>query len=214
MVFNLKRSKDIMSRIAKGEADALRIVMSSLLDRVVSLSYRVLYSKDDAEDVAQEVFIKLYEQAPKWKALASLDTWVFRVTLNISLKVKKNKRTVNVTDIDKGVHLQQNNVKDAASFSLEKKEEQKVEEALKSLSERNRIAITLFYFDDLKIKEAAQVMEISEDAYESLLRRSRVKLRSILYEENLLDNNRKKFSNQIKRIDEFPLQLKLVKKRA
>ena len=176
MIFNLKNSSLIMEQIAKGNEKAIRLVIDAYLNKVLNLSYRIVYSSDDAEEISQEVFLKLFQQSKNWFHKASLATWLYRVTINVSINWKKKRK--NHLSLE---HFDGVNKEDFSEVLFHQVvDRKKLEKAMFELKENQRIALTLFYFDDLSLKEAAVIMEKTEDAYESLLRRSRSKLKTIL----------------------------------
>ena len=175
-MLNLENSSFIMKQISKGDERAIRLVVDAYLNKILNLSYRIVYSSDDAEEISQEIFLKLFQQASKWSNKANLATWLYRITINVSINWKRKKK--NHLNLDK-INQPSRETPDEILFD-QVVNIKKLEKAMFQLKESQRIAITLFYFDNLSLKEAALVMKKSEDAYESLLRRGRSKLKIIL----------------------------------
>lgn len=170
----------LVRRIAVGDGPACAALLDRHLGRIVGLAWRMLGSRAEAEDVAQEVFLRAWQQAPAWQAgRARFATWLHRVAVNLCLDRLRRRREVGLDaagdppggDPHPGSALQRRAVSD------------RVAAALAELPERQRMAILLCHFQDLGNVEAAAVMEIGVDALESLLSRGRRKLRALLVDE-------------------------------
>lgn len=169
--------EDLVLRAGRGDAAAARALVSSKLPRMVRLAYRMLGDRQSAEDVAQEAMLRAWKQAPNWKpGAARFDTWLHRVALNLCYDRLRKRREV-LTDappevIDTGPAPDQAWVdRDLA---------RQVQAALSGLPDRQREAIALCHYQELSNAAAAELMEVSVDALESLLARGRRALRSAL----------------------------------
>ena len=165
---------DLLAGLARGEEAALRALMDRRLATVHRLAFRLLGDAHEAEDVAQEAFLKLWHAAPTWKpGRARLSTWLCRVAKNACYDRLRKRRpdlpgeTLDPVDERPGAHVQLERSQrwDALQF------------AMMGLPENERTALSLCYDQALPQREAAAVMEMSEKAYESLLVRARRALR-------------------------------------
>lgn len=169
----------MLSAIASGDQRAVREMVSSKLPRVVALAYRILGDRSEADDIAQETFVRLWRVAPKWRDKnAKLDTWIHTVALNLCRdRLRKSRR------VELGVVPEAEDPADAADLVIEADQRSKlVMKAMNSLPDRQREAIVLQYYQGLTNNASADVMGISVDALESLLSRGRKRLREILLE--------------------------------
>lgn len=167
----------LLRRVAAGDGPACAALLDRHLGRIVALAWRMLGSHAEAEDVAQEVFLRAWQQAPQWRpGAARFATWLHRVAVNLCLDRLRRRREVGLDsagdppgdDLHPGSALQRRAVAD------------RVGAALAALPERQRTAIVLCHFQELGNVEAAAVMEIGVEAVESLLARGRRKLRALL----------------------------------
>src|SRR5471032_2867100 len=152
------------------------------LPRLLALAGRLLGDADEARDVAQDTFLRIWKQAGQWRSgQARFDTWLHRVALNLCydrLRRRKEQPLADSDELPEAVDpapLPDELLQASAQSDL-------MAAALAALPERQREAIVLQYYQDLSNIEAAQLMNISVDALESLLSRARRNLRNHLAE--------------------------------
>jgi RNA polymerase sigma-70 factor (ECF subfamily) len=140
----------------------------------------VLANRADAEEVAQEVFLRVWQQAAKWRAgEARFSTWLHRVTLNLChdrLRRRRETALEAAGDLPTGSPPPGADLQRAAVAA-------RVQRALTGLPDRQRDAILLCHYQELGNIEAAAVLGVSIEALESLLARGRRRLRELLAEE-------------------------------
>lgn len=161
-----------------GDSRAAEALVRKHLPRMVGLARRMLGDAMEAEDVAQEVFLRVWKAAPDWRpGAAKFETWMHRVALNLCYDRLRRRR--EKTDPDAGMA-----VADPAPLApdqiLARQRAQQVQSAIAKLPERQRAAIALCHFQDLTNIEAAAALEISVEALESLLARGRRALKEAL----------------------------------
>lgn len=169
---------ELVRNAGAGDAQAASALVRKHLPRMVALARRMLSDAAEAEDVAQEVFLRVWREAPRWKpGAAKFETWMHRVALNQCYDRLRRRR--EKTDPDAGVF-----VADAAPLAsdawLAQQRAAKVGAALAKLPERQRSAIELVHFQELTNIAAAETLEISVEALESLLARGRRALKAAL----------------------------------
>ena len=147
--------------------------------RIQGLSMRMLNDATEAEDIVQETFIRVWKAAPRWKpGQAKVSTWMCRIAVNLCLdRLRKPKmRTMEAAP----------EMRDESATPSEELDAQEraqvVRAAMSGLPERQRAAIAMCYFQDLSNIEAAEALDVSVDALESLLARGRRALKSLLAE--------------------------------
>ena len=167
----------LLVRVADGDPAAVRALVGRKLPRLMSLGQRMLGDAAEAEDVAQEAFLRVWKQAPRWRpGRAKFDTWLHRVALNLCYDRLRRRREITTDEppeiADEGP---------APDRGLEAHDTgRRVNEALAKLPERQREAVVLCHYQDLGNIEAAAVMGVTVEALESLLSRGRRALRAAL----------------------------------
>jgi RNA polymerase sigma-70 factor, ECF subfamily len=167
---------ELIGRARAGERAALRRMVDDHLPSITRFAFRMLGDRAEAEDVAQETFLRLWRELDRWEPRARLSTWLHRVAHNLCVDRLRARRQVRLTD-DAEVADPQEGVA-ARLESLERTEA--LSGALGALPERQRAAVTLVYHQGLSNREAADVLGVEVDALESLLARGRQGLRKLL----------------------------------
>jgi RNA polymerase sigma-70 factor (ECF subfamily) len=171
---------ELLRRIGEGDARAADTLVHRHLPRMTALGRRMLSNAAEAEDVAQEVFLRVWKVAPNWReGEAKVETWMHRVALNLCYDRLRRRREVN--DPDAGL-ASIDPAQSAPDAILARQRATAVRTALDALPERQRAAIVLCHFQELSNIDAAVALEVSVDALESLLARGRRALRAALSE--------------------------------
>jgi RNA polymerase sigma-70 factor (ECF subfamily) len=168
---------ELLARVARQDPVAVRSLVARKLPRLLALATRLLGDRMEAEDVAQEVFVRIWKQASHWReGEAKVDTWVHRVALNLCYDRLRGRREVPHEDMPDAI--------DPAALpdaTLEARaRDERVRAALAALPARQREALVLNYYQEMSNIDAAALMGITVDALESLLARARRNLRAQL----------------------------------
>jgi RNA polymerase sigma-70 factor (ECF subfamily) len=167
----------LMQRAGAGDRAACERLVERHLARVVGFAQRVLGSRADAEDTAQDVFLRVWAAAPRWtRGSARFGTWLHRVAMNACLDRLAKKREVTGDEVPEAIDPspETSALVHAADVARH------VNVALGRLPETQRIAVTLCHYQGMRNIEAAEVMGVSVEALESLLARARRALREHL----------------------------------
>ena len=168
---------ELVRRAGLGETAAVQALFARKLGRVLSLAERMLGDRAEAEDVAQEAFLRVWRIAPRWRpGAAKFDTWLHRVTLNLCfdrLRRRRERPTAEPPDLpDPGPAPDRGLIAEDVG--------RRVRAALQALPPRQRQAIVLCHYQEVGNIEAAGLMGVSVEALESLLSRGRRALKSAL----------------------------------
>jgi RNA polymerase sigma-70 factor (ECF subfamily) len=166
-----------MQRVARGDQDACRTLVDRHLGRIVTFAARTLGDAAEAEDVAQETFLRLWSHAADWRPdEARLSTWLHRVALNLCRDRLRRRPHVPLDDAPEPV-----DPRPEMSTVLHRREvAQRVRDEILQLTEPQRVALTLCHYQGIRNYEAAEIMGITVEALESLLARARRTLRERL----------------------------------
>lgn len=143
-----------------------------------SLAYRYVGARDEAEDIVQEAFIKLWEKPLMWQESRGnkFTTWFYKVIVNLCLDRKKKKRNL---PLDEKIQIEDE--KESHDKTMVRNEAQKVlESEIAALPERQQTALNLCFYEGLSNKEAAEIMGVNLKALQSLLMRAKANLKEKL----------------------------------
>lgn len=172
----IKEDEMLMRLVVKGNQDAFEELVDRHMRSVFRLSYSLLHDAGKAEDVTQETFTTLWLQAELWKPTGKVKSWLYRIARNKSIdEIRAFKDNVDVDDVELA-----NDEPSAELKIFEGEVTTIVDENMKMLPKRQAEAIMLVHFLENTNIEAAEIMDVSVDALESLLARGRKKLRELL----------------------------------
>lgn len=167
----------LILRLAAGDDTAFALLLDRHLGMIHRLAWRLLGDRAEAEDVAQESFLRLWDNAAGWRVgEAGLKSWLYRVAFNLCHDRLRRRRLVLMDEPPESVDPAPR----PGEAMIEDERGSAVRTALDSLPERQRAALILSYYEEMSQAEAAGLLEISEEALESLLARGRRKLRELL----------------------------------
>lgn len=169
---------ELVAAVATGDGQACGVLMQRHLGRIVALARRMMGNQADAEEVAQEVFLRVWTHAGKWEpGRAQFGTWLYRVAANLCLdRLRRTRSTVDIDDMPDLVSGEPRPDERLEADELAAR----VEAALQQLPERQRAAIALSHYQGLSNTETAEILDITVEAVESLLSRGRRQLRTLL----------------------------------
>lgn len=175
------------SQIAESE---FRQIVSSHQERVYSTCFRFLRSKEDAQDVSQDVFIQVYKSMDEFKGEALLSTWIYRIAVTKSLdflRRQNRKRRLGSVKAFLRIGSEEGEIEFPSDRTpegdlLAADQKQALAKAVAKLPENQRVAITLCNYEDYSNQEVADIMATSVSAVEGLLHRGRKNLKRHLTE--------------------------------
>jgi RNA polymerase sigma-70 factor (ECF subfamily) len=163
--------------VADGDRAAFDRLSRRHLDRAYGVALRMTGNRADAQDVTQDVFLRLWQRPDSWRpGQAQFSTWLYRVVVNRCLDMKRRPKA---TALD-AIAEPQDPRPDAEADLVTAAKQRAVSDAVAALPERQRAAIALTYTAGLKNTEAANALDISVKALEALLVRAKRELRDAL----------------------------------
>jgi len=180
----------LMLEVRADSAEAFEELMLRYQGRLVSVLEHLVGDRDQAEDLAQDVFLRVYRARKSYVAGAKFSTWLFTIANNVAsnaLRSRSRRREVGLrTPEGSGVGSPWDRVIQASSGQMPVRRVDKAEMrdivrlALEALNERQRMAVLLSKFEGMSYADIAEAMELSPQAVKSLLARARVNLREVL----------------------------------
>ncbi len=180
----------LMLRVRSGDTSAFAELVERYQHRVVGIMHHLLGHREEAEDLAQEVFLRIYRSRSKYRPTARFSTWLFTIANNLAsnaLRARRRKPTQPLPAMDSGPlgpRPQEQLAIDPAqtpAHGLRQRElAEMIRSALNTLNERQRMAVILNKFEDMNYAEIGEVMGLSTKAVKSLLSRARARLREVL----------------------------------
>ena len=179
----------LIEELKNGLPEAFGTLVEKFSHNVIKTCYSFVNSSEDAEDIAQEVFIEVYKSIRQFRKDADFGTWIYRISINKSLDfLRKQKRKKRIADL-RGLFLLKNRPAKTPHQQLEQTERAEIlHQQIALLPENQRITLVLSQFDKKSNQRIAEIMDTTESAVESLLNRARANLRKNLaryYEKNL-----------------------------
>jgi RNA polymerase sigma-70 factor (ECF subfamily) len=182
--------QELIQKTAAKDHHAFQTLVDRYQALVVNTCYGLLGNRQDAEDVAQEVFLEVYRSADKFRQDAKLSTWLYRIAVNRSLNfIRDNKwsrRLRNLSALwgDETEQLANIPAPDSSrpDVALEEKERNgKLHEAIESLPQKQRAAFVLHKYEGLPYQEIARILKCSASSAESLIHRAKLNLQKRLF---------------------------------
>jgi RNA polymerase sigma-70 factor (ECF subfamily) len=179
----------LMLRVKGGDMRAFEELVEKFKHPIVNLMYRMIRDLDEAEDLAQLVFIRVHQSAERYEASAKFSTWIFTIARRLCLnEIRRRSRhpaeSLEASQAESEDHAPRQ-FPDGKTFSppqafLHGELEGKIQEALADLPEKQRLAIALCREDELSYEEIAEVLGCSLSATKSLIHRGRETLKERL----------------------------------
>ena len=168
----------LLARVASGDRDAFAALVRRHQGRVLALAARFLGNRHAAEDVCQDAFVRLFENAARIKAEAKLSTWLYRVVANLCWDARRRRARAQDSP-----RWSAQTVEDAGALVERGEARHAVQDAVADLPDRQRLALVLHRFDELSQKEIAEITGWSVSAVESCLVRAYASLRERLWDQ-------------------------------
>jgi RNA polymerase sigma-70 factor (ECF subfamily) len=196
----------LMLRVREDDPAAFAELVELYQQRLIMVMHHLVQSAEEAEDLAQEAFLRVYRHRKKYHPRAKFSTWLFTIANNLALntlRARKRKPAVPLNLRDSGPlgpRPAEQLVHDRAAQPTAHMQQQElaviVQQALASLNERQRAAVVLNKFEDMNYAEIAQVLGLTVKAVKSLLSRARDNLRLALQDYIYMDGRSAHDSNE------------------
>jgi RNA polymerase sigma-70 factor (ECF subfamily) len=175
----------LMALVGRGDTAALEHLIERHQALVAGTIARMLGSNSDVEDIAQQVFIRVWKSAGRYVARAKFTTWLLKITRNLVFnELRRAKRHAQVPlQIEPGTELplpdEAARAPDASLLEVEL--QQAIERAITQLPENQRMALVLRRYEEMSYEQIAEILDLSVPAVKSVLFRARTELRERLH---------------------------------
>jgi len=184
------KETEIINRLQQGDEQAFKQLVGNYQELVVTTCFGLVHNMEDAEDIAQDVFIEVFRSVDKFRADSKLSTWLYRISVNRSLNfIRDNKRRKWFWSFEDAAENKNNPLEKRTHGASENPEyefennqrTQFLHQAIDSLPKNQRIAFTLNKYEDLNYNEISEIMDLSKSSVESLIHRAKINLQKKLY---------------------------------
>lgn len=175
-----------MERVKGGDENAFRELIEAHQRRIIGTIAKMLGDEGEAEDIAQQVFIRVWKSAPRWEPTAKVTTWLYKITRNLVFNETRRRKRHPVQSLDAKLsedrpqQFADGGVKPADTALLDEEMQAAIQRAIDELPEQQRMAIILRRYDDVPYEEIAEILDLSVPAVKSILFRARTDLREKL----------------------------------
>ncbi|MBI4655746.1 MAG: sigma-70 family RNA polymerase sigma factor [Elusimicrobia bacterium] len=184
---------EILKALSAGDDSSFSEILKRHSKPLLNLIYRFTLNREDAEDLCQEVFLRVYQNAGKIKPDAMFSTILYKIASNLCIDYLRRNKTksakIRLTYLDAEIETQEGSFKTQISeekplqpeeMTEKKEKESRIFSALQSLPESQRLALILKTYENKSYREIAEIMEITVPAVESLLFRARQNIKTKL----------------------------------
>ena len=178
---NNKPDEYYITQTLNGNVNAYAFLVEKYKHMVFTLSIRIVKNREEAEEISQDVFVKAYTNLKSFKGDSKFSTWIYKIGYYASLDaIKRNKRQINSENIDEVYEADFGVLQNALSYLEEKERKSIIKKSLLKLNEDEQVILTLYYFEEIPLKEISEVVNLSVDNIKVKLFRARKKLATIL----------------------------------
>lgn len=167
--------------VIEGNTNAFAVLVDRYKDFVFTLSLKMLRNSNEAEESAQDTFIKVFRSLKSFKKESKFSTWLYKITFNNCLdRIKKQKRNRPIAELNEYTEQEAKSLMNVLESIEETERKKMIQDCLNLLQPEENFLITLYYFNENSLKEISQIMEINENNLKIKLFRARKKLAGIL----------------------------------
>lgn len=182
----LERDAELMLRVREGDTESFALLLEKYRGPVIHFLYRMVQNQAVAEELAQEVFLRVYRSRANYEATAKFTTWLFRIASHLALNHIRDERHARNQDsldeeVKEGIGRQVADRAPSVETDLVKESRMaEVRQAIQALPEKQRAAVLMHKYEEMEYSQIAHVLECSESAVKSLLFRAYETLRGKL----------------------------------
>ncbi|MFQ6042730.1 MAG: RNA polymerase sigma factor [Candidatus Poribacteria bacterium] len=173
-------NRNLVEQCRNGDISSFEKLFYLLKDDVYNVAFRVLRNHQDAEDITQEAFVKMWLNLKNFRMESSIRTWVYRITVNLCYDFLKRRGRIPLAEEPVESFKKLPSDENPLLLLTEKELREKVEGAFNMLSPDNRLILTLREIEGLPYKEISEILDCSMDAAKMRVHRARVEFKGII----------------------------------
>ena len=178
-----KEDKHYIGRILKGESNAYAFLVNKYKSMAYSLALKLVKNREDAEEIAQDAFIKAYQSLAQYRGTARFSTWLYRIVYNSAISHIRRSSAELVSLEDSGFAEKESSEINDAYFRLKEQERKKfLDLALEKLDPDENFLITLYYYNENDLDEIHQITGLTKNNVKVKIFRARQKMMIMLKE--------------------------------
>jgi len=172
-----------IAKVLEGDVASFSYLVDRYQDMVYGLALKMLRNEEDAEEMAQDSFVKAYRSLTSYRQQSKFSTWLYRITYNGCISLMR-KRKLEVRSMDE----QQLSDRDEARLNEQLMEMDKalvaklLQEAMEKLPVLEQVLITLYYYEEQKVEEISHITGLTESNVKVKIHRARKKMYDLLYQ--------------------------------
>ncbi|MEZ4875118.1 MAG: sigma-70 family RNA polymerase sigma factor [Flavobacteriaceae bacterium] len=171
----------LIEKTLQGQTQAFSILVERYQDFVYTIAVRMLRNREEAEEVAQDSFIKAFEALKSYRGEAKFSSWLYSIVYRKSLdRLRKNNTSRTLELVEDVTEAETQTIENALQLLQTEERNEWIQKGIGQLPQQEAAIVTFFYFEDLSIKEIAEITRLSEDNIKIKLHRSRKKLFTLL----------------------------------
>ncbi len=171
----------LIERTLAGETPAFGELVDRYQNFVFSIALRIVKHREEAEEVAQDSFIKAFDSLAGFRGEAKFSSWLYRIVYHKSLdRIKKNKREQSFQLVEEITSDDLDGIENGLDFMLQEERKEMISRCIAELPGKDAALIEMYYFEELAVKEIAEITGLTEDNIKIKLYRSRKKLFNLL----------------------------------
>ena len=180
--------RGLIEKAQKGDIEAFEALVSAYQKKVFNIAFRMIGNLEDASDVSQEVFVKVYKSMKDFRGQSSFSTWIYRITVNVCMDELRKAKNKKVIYIDEDIRTDDGEMKreieddapgpESIIEGLELK--QVVSDAINALLPDHRVVLVLRDIQDFSYEEISRILNIPQGTVKSRINRARLILKDVL----------------------------------
>lgn len=183
LILSMSKVEDqfYINKVLNGDVNSFSILVDRYKDLIFTIAIRMLKNREEAEEVAQDIFVKIFKSLSKFKGDSKFSTWIYKIAYNTCLDVlKKYNKQNNFIPIDEYLEKQKPELENIFDTLVLKEQQVIIQKCLSLLPYEESILLTLYYYEDQSLEEIAKVLNINQNNAKVKLFRIRKKFESIL----------------------------------